>query len=286
MLTEKVPKSSFKYSCNNCDYYTNRKSQYTRHLQTKKHNVNICLHNVDKKSSHKCHCGKIFSYRQSLSRHKKTCAYIHQEQVTYQETIEPSTHKSMEQMFMELMEKNQQLQEQIIDLASKPRTVNNNKTFNLNNFLNVDCKDAMNLSEFLDTLQYTFKDLLYLGEKGFVKSIENTFVKQLGDMEQTKRPIHCTDKKRKTMYVKDEDSWEKDNDNEKIASAIKTMNKKQLSAFSDHSKNRPEDYLDFEHNAYIQNDMIQQMCGYTNDTSDEINEKIVRNMTSKLQIHK
>ena len=191
-------------------------------------------------------------------------------------------------LLMKLIETNEDLKEQIIDLAAKPRTINNNnhKTFNLNNFLHVDCKDAMNLSEFLDTLQYTFKDLLYLGEKGFVKSIENTFVKQLGTMEQTKRPIHCTDKKRKTMYVKDEDKWEKDNDNEKIASAIKTMNKKQLSAFSNHSKNRPEDYLDSDHNINTQHGIIQQMCGYTNETSTEINEKIFKNLSSKVQIHK
>ena len=120
----------------------------------------------------------------------KTCTYKHEDHNKKHDT-EVSDAPTLTSLLMKLIETNEDLKEQIIDLAAKPRTINNNnnKTFNLNNFLNVDCKDAMNLSEFLDTLQYTFKDLLYLGEKGFVKSIENTFVKQLGTMEQTKRPI-------------------------------------------------------------------------------------------------
>ena len=287
MVKKSLKKVSKIYYCDKCDYYANRKSDLNKHFKSKKHNGINGISNGNEKISFSCECGKVYKYQPGLSRHKKTCTYNVEDNDDHQETEIPDT-LTLTSLLMKLIETNEDLKEQIIDLAAKPRTINNNnnKTFNLNNFLNVDCKDAMNLSEFLDTLQYTFKDLLYLGDKGFVKSIENTFVKQLGDMEQTKRPIHCTDKKRKTMYVKDEDKWEKDSDNEKIASAIKTMNKKQLSAFSNHSKNRPNDYLDSDHNAYTQNDIIQQMCGYTNDTSNEINEKIVRNMTSKLQINK
>jgi len=105
-------------------------------------------------------------------------------------------------------------------------------------------------------------------------------------MDQTKRPIHCTDKKRKTMYVKDEDKWEKDQDNNKLASAFKTINKKQLCAFSQHSKQRPEDYLDSDENLQTQNNIIQQMCGYTQATSGELNEKLLRNISTKLHIDK
>ena len=287
METKKFEKGSEKYSCKKCNYYTNRKSQYERHLQTKKHFGNMET-NWKQKKTHICPCGKEYQTRSGLFKHKKTCTYKHEEQNEVQDTEVPDT-PTLTSLLMKLIETNEDLKEQIIDLASKPRTINNNsnnKTFNLNNFLNVDCKDAMNLSDFLETIEYTFKDLLYLGEKGFVKSIENTFVKQLGDMEQTKRPIHCTDKKRKTMYVKDEDSWEKDNDNEKIASAIKTMNKKQLSAFTTHSKSRPEDYLDSDRNAYTQNDIIQQMCGYTKDTSYDVNKKIVGRLVDATEIKK
>ena len=287
MLYDSSKKVHYKFTCEKCDYYTNRKSQYKRHLQTNKHNAINAISNGIEKVPFSCECGKVYKQQPSLSRHKKTCTYNPEAQNEAQETNIPDT-PTLTSLLMKLIETNEDLKEQIIDLASKPRTINNNnnKTFNLNNFLNVDCKDAMNLSEFLDTLQYTFKDLLYLGEKGFVKSIENTFVKQLGDMEQTKRPIHCTDKKRKTMYVKDEDRWEKDNDNEKIASAIKTMNKKQLTAFTNHSRTRPEDYLDSDHNAHTQHGIIQQMCGYTHDTSYDVNKKILGRLVDATEIKK
>ena len=286
MQHKTLKKLSYKFYCEKCDYYAKRQSDLNKHFKTKKHNTTNTT-KIQQKTLHMCECGKSYSHRASLYNHKKKCSKIHAMQET-NNCNEISPPKSMEQMFMELMEKNQELQEQILELSKEPKTIikNQNNSFNLNNFLNVDCKDAMNLSDFLETLQYTFKDLLYLGEKGFVKSIQNTFVKQLGTMEQTKRPIHCTDKKRKIMYVKDEDKWEKDNDNEKISSAIKTMNKKQLSAFSIHSKNRPEDYLDSDHNIDTQHGIIQQMCGYTDDTSCDVNKKILKNLVDIVDIKK
>ena len=294
MTYKKTQKNSFNYICEKCNFYSNNKNDYRRHIDTKKHNTYKYLQNDLQKNSnilYSCECGKNYKHRQSLNNHKKKCS-VTKSEIQKIEHKDMTSPKSMEQIFMELMEKNQELQEQIIELSKEPKTIiqtqnnNTNNSFNLNNFLNVDCKDAMNLSDFLETLQYTFKDLLHLGEQGFVKSIQNTFVKQLGDMDQTKRPIHCTDKKRKIMYVKDEDKWEKDNDNEKISSAIKTMNRKQLTAFSKHSKNRPDDYLDSDHNIYTQDGIIQQMCGYTNNTSSDVNKKILKNLVNIVDIKK
>ena len=165
MIHKKVQKGPFKYSCEKCDYYTNKKSQYNRHLKTKKHNdTNDTLYDT-KKRSFRCECGKTYKYHTGLSRHKKTCTHIHQKTVVEPETIETptqTTSKSMEQMFMALMEKNQELQEQLIELASKPRNVTNNNTFNLNNFLNIDCKDAMNLSDFMESIMLASKGLHYI----------------------------------------------------------------------------------------------------------------------------
>ena len=284
--SKKVP---YKFVCKKCDYYTNRKSQYERHLQTKKHNgINGISDGIQKKNVYNCECGKVYKYQPGLSRHKKKC-HVALGITPPQDLNKATSPKNIEQMFMDLMEKNQELQEQILELSKEPKTIiqtQQNNTFNLNNFLNVDCKDAMNLSDFLNSLQYTFNDLLYLGEQGFVKSIQNTFVKQLGDMDQTKRPIHCTDKKRKTMYVKEEDKWEKDSGHSKISSAIKTMNKKQISAFSKHSKERPVDYLDNDSNIHTQHSIIQQMCGYTDDTSGDVNKKILTKLVNSVDIKK
>ena len=286
MLKKSSKKSSKKYVCKKCDYHTNRKSQYDRHLQTKKHNAKNAISDAKKKVPFVCECGKSYKQQPSLSRHKKTCTYIHNNICDSEESDNDvvQDEESITSLLIKLIDTNEDLKEQIIDLASKPRNVTNTNTFNLNNYLNVQCKDAMNLSDFLETINYTFNDLLHLGRHGFVKSIQNTFVKQLEDMEQTKRPIHCTDKKRKTMYVKDDNKWGKDQNNGKIASAIKIMNKKQLTAFTEHSKGRPEDYLDSDSNLQTQNNIIQQMCGYTQDTCDDVNEKIIRNISTKLQI--
>ena len=96
ILQKSSKKFNTKYNCKECDYHTNRFSQYERHLQTKKHKTYTDLQTDLQKSSYTCDCGKSYNHRQSLNKHKKTCTYTHQEQVTHQETIEPSTHKSME----------------------------------------------------------------------------------------------------------------------------------------------------------------------------------------------
>ena len=151
--------------------------------------------------------------------------------------LQQSNHQ-LQQSNHDLQQSNQELQTQLLEYASQPKTIIKNQTqnnFNLKNFLNIQCKDAMNLSDFLETIQLSFNDLLYMGDSGFVKSLQDTFVKQLGDLDQEKRPIHCTDKKRKTMYVKDENKWEKDEGHKKIAHAINVMNKKQFTAFNKHA---------------------------------------------------
>jgi len=176
--------------------------------------------------------------------------------------------KDLKSMFMKMIEKNDELhkiiyeqqeankemQKQLIELAKQPKTYiknQNNNTFNLENFLNVQCKDAMNLTDFVESLQVTFKDLLYLGNNGFVKSIQNSFVKQLKNMEQTKRPIHCTDKKRKTIYIKDENEWNKDEDHSKVNKALRKYNSKQYKALTAWFKENPD---------WCNNENIQMSC--------------------------
>jgi len=240
MLYKGSKKVPFKFVCKKCDYSTNRKSQYNRHLQTKKHNAINAKSNANIKGSYTCECGKSYKQQPSLSRHKKTC-HITLEITQPLDLNKTTSPKNIEQMFMDLMEKNQELQEQILELSKEPKTIiqtQQNNTFNLNNFLNVQCKDALNLSEFLQQIQLTLDDLIYLGNNGFVKSFQNTFVKQLKNLDQTKRPIHCTDHKRKAMVVKDNNIWKKDEDHELLCQAVSTINKKQISTFSEHSRKK------------------------------------------------
>ena len=124
----------------------------------------------------------------------------------------------------ELLEKNEDLVEKYTELAEKPTTnITNNTQFNVMNYLNTECSDAMNLSDFVDQFEFSLKDLDLLQSKGYQEAMERTFVKQLCDMEKTKRPIHCSDKKRKSFYVKDNNVWEKDEDNKKLIVGVQKL---------------------------------------------------------------
>ena len=262
MDNKNTSKTQYKYVCGNCSFYSNNKKDYRRHLQTIKHNDNK---NGNKKTSLTCNCGKTYKFMSGLSRHKKKCDYEEPNQhkeishlidnsnntITKDDLIKQKNEEitDLKSMFIQLMNTNKEMQQQLIELAKQPKTyikhqnntnTNNNNTFNLENFLNIQCKDAMNLTDFVESLKITFKDLLYLGDNGFVKSIQNTFVKQLKCMEQNKRPIHCTDKKRKTIYVKDENAWNKDANHQQVTNAISTMNKKQYRTLSTWFKENPE----------------------------------------------
>ena len=287
METKKRQKNDKKYFCKICDYYTNKKTDYNRHLQTKKHNGNVET-KWKQKNDNICICQRVFKTRSGLYKHKKTCTYIPQETVTQKESEESTPHTSMEQMFIQLMEKNQELQEQILELASQPKTVinNQNNSFNLNNFLNVQCKDAMNLSEFLEQINISFEDLLYLGNNGFVESFKKTFMKQLKDLDQTKRPIHCTDQKRKACVVKEDDKWHKDDTNEFIYKAVDKVNRKQIDAFSRHAKNRDKDFLDDDTNLDNNSKIIIEMCGYNQKNADAIHKKIMKHISDNTYIKK
>ena len=138
----------------------------------------------------------------------------------------------------------------------------------------------------MDMIKLSFKDLLYLVNHGFVESFQNTFIKQLQCLEQTRRPIHCTDKKRKIMYVKDKDRWEKDDDHKKITNAIDNMNIKQLKTFSAHSKQRDEDFLDDEKNLDNNNKIIIEMCSYNKETQDSIKKKLLKHISDIVPIDK
>ena len=290
MLTKKFEKVPFKFTCENCDYYTNRKSQYERHLQTKKHNTYTYLQEDLQKGSYICACGKSYKHRQSLNTHKKTCTYKPEAENITIETTEIPTQQTPDiaSLLMKLIDTNEDLKNEIIELASKPRTVNNtqNNSFKLNNFLNIQCRDAMNLSQFIDEIQVTFQDLLYLGNNGFVESFKHLFVKKLRDTEQTMRPIHCTDQKRKACVVKEDNKWHKDDTHEILYNAVDKVNRKQIGAFSQHAKNRDKDYLADDTNLENNSKIIIEMCGYNQKTAEAIHKKIMRHISDNSTIKK
>lgn len=298
MTTKKRKKTQFKYTCEKCDYYSNNKCDYSRHLQTKKHNTTNTTQ-IQQKNAYFCLCGKKYTHRASLYNHKKKCDVIEGQEtknvqnVQNTEIVQTSSNTdiaTLTKLVTDLVKTNQELQTQLIELAKEPKTIiknqTNNNSFNLNNFLNIQCKDAMNLSDFLQQIQLTIDDLLYLGNHGFIESFKNTFVKQLKDLDQTKRPIHCTDQKRKAMVVKENDTWHKDDNNELLGNAVSIMNKKQLSTFSQHSKQRDPSYMDSEANQIENSNMIINMCSYNEHNKEKIHKDLLKQIASNTSIKK
>ena len=248
MDTYKVQETFHKYNCEKCNYTTQRKSQYDRHILTSKH---IRIHENTENSSkqvkvYECErCNNQYKFHSGLWKHKKTCNYIHDNNVNeiqYDEVqnpvVEPTSEAStllrllkqndefkqmmaeqynvMSERLVELQEKNQELNQQLIAAIKDGNgtVINNtnNNHFNLNFFLNDTCKDAMNITDFLGNLDVQIEEIEYIGNHGYVVGMTKMIMDRLKDMDITKRPIHCTDIKRETMYIKDKDEWSKDTD--------------------------------------------------------------------------
>ena len=252
-----------------------------------------------------CHCGKVYKYRQGLLVHKKHCTEMEQSitQIHPQETV-----TLLSNMFVQIVKENKELREmmveqseatmkqnertieqndKLLEIASKPRTKNTqNNNFNVLNYLNTECKNAMNLSDMVEQMEFNFSDLEYLGEHGFVKSIENTFIKQLKNMDQTMRPIHCTDVKRKSMFVKNDGEWSRDTNNLQMDSLVGAINEKQFKAYSKHYNSHP-DWGEYDDRAFdLRNQMIRHMCGYIEAMKTKLNSKVLKMVVKHTTLNK
>lgn len=162
-------------------------------------------------------------------------------------------------------------------------TTNNNQKFNLNFFLNETCKDAMNMKDFIDNIKVTFEELLAIGNTGFVNGVSDIFINRLKDMEVTKRPIHCTDLKRETIYLKDNDKWNKnENDNENLKNAIRRIEYKNFQSMNEWREEQPDTRdLDSDNGKLWFNIYDETLQG-----SQNTREKVIKNITKKVTIDK
>ena len=220
MANEKLQKVADVFVCLSCDYSTCRKSSYDKHLTTDKHyrliNANNNNKNMQKLQEYQCICGKSYKHMSSLCKHKKLCESIFKE-----DCIKPEITP---ELLIQLIKQNKELQQTLIDqnktmieLAQKAGNNNNNinsnnKTFNLQVFLNETCKDAINMSDFVNQLQVSLSDLEETGRIGYAEGISKVLIKNLNSIDYTDRPIHCNDLKRETIYIKDNNQWSKDDE--------------------------------------------------------------------------
>ena len=215
-------KEANKFSCKNCDYVCSSKYNFNRHTSTQKH-VRIHLEQkVEQTSTFTCKCGKIYKYSQGLSKHKQKC--------NKQEHPQLDTN-----LVIELLKQNQELQKSLIELSKEKTVTNNsitnsnNKTFNIQVYLNEDCKDALNISDFVSSIQLQLHDLEETGRLGYVNGVSRIITTKLNDLDATKRPIQCSDVKRETLYIKDENKWVKEGiEKDKIKTAIKQIARKNI----------------------------------------------------------
>ena len=284
MITEKEQKSSNEFCCKNCNYFTSRKSQYERHISTDKHKR---LQNNDAgtilNKKYICECGREYKYRQGLYNHRKTC----KGEIKETAIIVNEENVDYKSMFLEMINENKELRKTITEMIPKMgnnnnsnNTINNKQKFNINVFLNEKCKDALSLDEFIDKIEVSMKNLLTTKEKGQVYGISNIIMENMNKLSLYERPLHCTDKKRETLYVKNNE-WEKDDNKEHINKALKKVESKQLKNLNVWL----EDHPNYMNNPLEQEEFAQLMseCG---KSVEDGREKIIKKLCDNVFIEK
>ena len=295
-MEKKPQKNPKKFYCEKCDFSSNNKKDFNRHLSTTKHKMDNMDNTVDKlknpNRSFECICGKKYKYNSGLSKHKKKCTpCLKSEIITNIEETTTSSSKDTNvsvEIFSKLVEQNNTLMEKMIELSKDRQVINyqncGNKKMTINVFLNQECKNAMNLTDFVENVKVSLEDLKYTKEHGYIKGISNIFVKHLQDLDPKERPIHCSDKKRLQFYVREENKWEKDKTNAKIDKTIEDITIKQIKRIKEWEKQHP-DYLQNEKLLQEWHRMIQQITGSGNDDERERNkEQIKKSLGNTIEI--
>jgi hypothetical protein len=301
------------FTCSICDYYTSRKNDYTRHLLTPKHcNANkkqiYANDAAQNPQQHECcQCGKKYKHRSSLCKHKKLCVNPEPLKIDTNlviELLKQNKEKEMndKEMMMIILKENSELKTMILDMcktmtatASSGTTNNNNNminntthNFNLNVFLNETCKDALNLADFVSSLQVKLKDLEETAKIGYTEGVSRIFINGLNELDVNMRPIHCSDLKRETLYVKNDDKWTKEQpDKTNITKAIKKVSNKNIQQIFEWQKKYPC----YKNPESKQNDKYQEMLftamgGSTDEEQSNNIDKIIRNITKEVVINK
>ena len=288
MATNLVPKSTDLFICEMCDFKTSRNSHYVRHKNTSKHEkLQKTTNLVQKVPCYTCECGKEYSHHSSLWKHKKKCSNKKEKDLEKEKEKE----EGKIDLVTFLLKENNELKSMILEVCKNMKSIttnntnsnNNNTTFNLQFFLNETCKDAINLSEFVDTIKLELTDLENVGSKGYVAGISDIILKNLKPLDVTMRPVHCSDLKREVVYVKEENVWSNDSkENQQLKKAIKQVTNKNISII----KEWKEKYPDCVNSDSRKSDIYNQIIGESMDHNAENSEKIIRRIAKEVTIDK
>ena len=300
---DKIGKNGKKrFHCENCCFYSNDRKDYKRHLLTEKHKKTA---NDDKMVTngykmvtdcgetsvitddviHTCECGKVYKHRQGLFRHKNKCKFISEETTL----VNMDNDTDIKGLIMKLMTENQEIKKENSILINKiteiiPKIGNNNNNtinknkFNINVFLNEKCKDAISMDEFIDKIEITMKNLLTTKDKGLGIGLSNIIIDNMSKLSLYERPMHCTDKKRETLYIKN-DGWEKDEKKEHINDLLKKIEKEQIKSIDKWTQEHPN----FQADEHLQEEYINLIRSCTSSIED-CKEKAIKKVCENIHI--
>ena len=319
------------YTCNDCEYATKRKTDYAKHILTRKH-IQITMDNGLSSNGYTCECGKTYQHQSGLCKHRHKCKGPGPSPGPGQDTSETTLPKPEEmmalmfklmcdklpdksdqsQLVIELLKQNQDFKEIMLEqskqlaeqqlqlleavkdgkLGNNTNCNNNNTTnnkFNLNVFLNETCKDAITMDDFINSIEVTRDEFIHTGQVGFIEGISTVMAHRFRDMEVHTRPLHCTDLKRETIYIKNADKWEKDDaDKTNMRKAVRGVAKKNMKElWRWYNDNKPsveqigtdvcEDYFKYHKAA---------LGGYGKEEDLKFEDKIMRNVLKEVHVDK
>jgi hypothetical protein len=298
------PKLANKFVCEKCDYKCSKQSDFDKHLLTLKHkndDADYVLDDAKFAIQYSCECGKEYKHRQGLWKHKQKCQnkepeIIKNEKTDKDELIkylikENSEFKDMlmeqNKMVMKICEKSMDSNKTINNTNTNCNNINNN-SFNLQFFLNETCKDALNISEFVDSIKVQLTDLETVGQAGYVEGVSKILIKNLNELDTCKRPIHCSDVKREVLYIKDDDKWLKEDDEKLIIKkAIKDVSNKNIRQITEWANMNPDcKQSDSRKNDQYLKIVMNSMSGGSNEEQTTNMNKIIRNITKSVIIEK
>ena len=308
METKKSLKKSPIFLCKLCDYSTCKKCDFDKHVSTRKHELMVTLETLETKKSQKVaqlnecdKCKKKYNTRSGLWKHIKICDYIPEPHDLSSEDCEEMVlsikNINKDELVLKLIKDNSEMmkiikgqQEQINSIIPKVGNITNNTTnnttnnFNLNVFLNEKCKDAINISDFIDSLKITLDDLLFSKKNGISRGITDVMIKGLKELDIYKRPINCTDIKRDTMYIKDEDKWHKDENHTTMKNTIVKIADKERTALYQWANDNP-DWIETEQKQIEYLTMVRSICEPI-ENYENYERKIIKHIEKEIVVDK
>ena len=314
-MEAKMPENAESYECIKCNFKCSKKSNWDKHILTRKH-ISDAKKMPENADEYQCEiCSKIYRSRGSLWKHKRICVnkpttattnnmyWLNNENAMTavlqvikqnQELITSNSH--FKELLIGQQYENQKLQSQLIEAVKDNgntinntvnNTTNNNQKFNLNFFLNTTCKDAMNMSEFIENMEVNFKDIENIGKNGYVSGMTDMILSRIKELDVTKRPMHCTDLKRETMYIKDNNEWTKDTpENTKLHKMINYVAKQNYAKMPLWRQRNPE-CLDSDHPKYdFCIKMMRNMLGDVGTEQVRLDNKVIKNLSKHIFVDK